>query len=189
MINLLAVLKRFKAKKEFKKNALVGDRFCCGFKSRCLNDGSIEQINIGSNVEIHGTLIVNGNGNIKIGNNVTIRHNTLVASCSKIEIGNEVIISNNVTIMDNNSHPTDPSIRKKMSIEGPHSEFWKAIYAETTPILIEDNVWICERAVILKGIKIGKGSIVACDSVVTKVVPENCIVAGNPAKIVKYLNK
>ena len=53
--------------------------------------------------------------------------------------------------------------------------------------MIEDNVWIGERSTILKGVHIGKGSIVASNSVVVKDVPPYSIVAGNPAKIVKML--
>ena len=52
-------------------------------------------------------------------------------------------------------------------------------------MVIEDNVWVGSRALILKGVRVGKGSIVAAGAVVTKDVPQNCIVAGNPAKIVK----
>ena len=50
---------------------------------------------------------------------------------------------------------------------------------------IEENVWVGSRALILKGVRVGKGSIVAAGAVVTKNVPPNCIVAGNPAKVVK----
>lgn len=50
---------------------------------------------------------------------------------------------------------------------------------------IEDNVWIGENAVILKGVQIGRGSIIACNAVVTKDVPPYTIAAGNPARIVK----
>ncbi|WP_279158935.1 acyltransferase [Muribaculum intestinale] len=53
---------------------------------------------------------------------------------------------------------------------------------------MEDNVWIGERATILKGVSIGHGSIIACDSVVTKAIPPNSIAAGNPAKVVKKID-
>ena len=57
------------------------------------------------------------------------------------------------------------------------------------PIVIEDNVWIGKRAAILKGVHIGKGSIIGLGAIVTKDVPPYCIVAGNPARIVKTLSK
>ena len=58
---------------------------------------------------------------------------------------------------------------------------------ERKRIVINDNVWIGERTTILKGVVIGKGAVVGCNSVVTHDVPERCVVAGNPAKIVKML--
>jgi maltose O-acetyltransferase len=58
---------------------------------------------------------------------------------------------------------------------------------QSKPILIEDDVWIGFNSAVLKGVTIGKGSIVAACSVVTKDVPEFVIVAGNPAKVVKEI--
>jgi maltose O-acetyltransferase len=56
---------------------------------------------------------------------------------------------------------------------------------ESDPVIIGDNVWIGERAIILKGVNIGDNAIVAAGSVVTKSIPNNSLVAGNPAKIIK----
>ncbi|MBT3207376.1 MAG: transferase [Bacteroidetes bacterium] len=56
-------------------------------------------------------------------------------------------------------------------------------------IIIEDDVWIGARVTILKGVKVGKGSVVAVGSVVTKDVPENSIVGGVPAKVVKTIDR
>jgi acetyltransferase-like isoleucine patch superfamily enzyme len=60
--------------------------------------------------------------------------------------------------------------------------------AESAPINLTENVWVAGQTAILKGVTIGKNSIVAYRAVVTKDVPDNVIVAGNPAKIVKYLD-
>ncbi len=57
----------------------------------------------------------------------------------------------------------------------------------TAPVIIEDNVWIGMNAVILKGVTIGENSVVAAGAVVSKNVPPNVVVAGNPAVIVKHL--
>lgn len=56
------------------------------------------------------------------------------------------------------------------------------------PIIIEDNVWIGARASIIPGVKIGEGAIIGLGAVVTKDVPPCAVVAGNPAKIIKYRN-
>ena len=56
-------------------------------------------------------------------------------------------------------------------------------------VIIEENVWIGEKAIVLKGSKIGKNSIIGAGSVVNGVVPENVVFAGNPAREVKKLDK
>ena len=72
---------------------------------------------------------------------------------------------------------------------------WHGIYDRATPVgksspvTLQDNVWIGDRAMIGKGVTIGKNSIVGSGSVVVKDVPDNVVVAGNPAKIVKELEK
>lgn len=75
-----------------------------------------------------------------------------------------------------------------MSLSGFYGDLWRNIYAESAPIIIEDNVWIGERAIILKGVTIGMGAIVATGAIVTKDVPPYSVVAGNPAKIVKDIS-
>ena len=66
-------------------------------------------------------------------------------------------------------------------------ELWSWKYADSLPIVIEDNVWIGRDSRILKGVTVGKGSIVALGAIVTHDVPPYCVVAGNPAKVVKRL--
>ena len=124
---------------------------------------------IDGNFEIYydGDIICFQDAKLKIGSgfcnsNVKIR-------CSKeITIGNNVAISHDVTIMDSDAHYIDYED-----------------YKISKPIYIEDDVWIGTRATILKGVTIGKGSIVAAGAVVTNDVPQNSIVAGVPAKVIK----
>ena len=115
-------------------------------------------------------------------------YRSLIGAMDSVTIGNDVIIASDVRIFDNNNHPTDPEQRKKMSQSDFYGELWTWKYAEHKPIEIDDNVWIGEFSAILKGVHIG-GAIVASHSVVTKDVPPNRIVAGNPAKVVKKLTK
>ena len=88
-----------------------------------------------------------------------------------ITIGNCCIISNNVHIYDNNNHPTDVDIRHKMCLNGFYGDAWNWKYSSHSPIIIEDDVWIGERSTILKGVRIGRGCIVASNAVVTKDTP------------------
>ena len=72
---------------------------------------------------------------------------------------------------------------------------WHGIYdraepvGNTKPIILKDNVWVGDSAIICKGVTIGKNSIIGAGAVVTKNVPENCIYAGNPARLVKKINE
>ena len=189
MIRFFRFIKRIQKNRMFKRCSIFGKNFKCFEYSKCINDGKRENVIIGDNVSILGTLISCNGGKIKIGDNVTIRGDTRISSIDSVCVGNNVIISNNVVIMDNNSHPTDLNYRNLMSSLPTSDDSWSAKHSDHAPVRIEDSVWLCERCVILKGVTIGRGSIVACDSVVTKNVPPMVIVAGNPAKVVKNLEK
>ena len=174
----------------FKKNASLGKNFNCSYGASCCNlSRKACRISIADNCEIDGSISVDETGIICIGEFTTIRYSSSIESTERITIDDHVIISNNVIIRDNNSHPTDVKKRHEMSESGFGSDLWKWKYAKSAPIHIESNVWIGERAIIYKGVTIGKGSIIAGGSVVTKSIPEYCVAAGNPAKIVKYLTK
>ncbi|OMJ21617.1 putative acetyltransferase [Smittium culicis] len=94
--------------------------------------------------------------------------------CGRVDIGNDVIFGPNVQIYTI-SHPLES--HKSVSVLG-----------FPRPIKIGDNVWIGGGAIILPGITIGNNSVVAAGSIVTKDVPENVVVAGNPAKFMKKIN-
>ena len=189
---LARIYKKIKAvscHRTFVKNSVYGKKLQTDAYSLCRNTtGSKESIRIGDNCRIRCQLIALGSGKISIGNNTYIGGPSKVGATESITIGNDVIISGDVHIFDNNNHPTAPEARLAMTqsadSEGP---LWSWIESESKPVVIEDNVWIGERCTVLKGVKIGRGSIVACNSVVTNDVPPYTIVAGNPAKVVKNL--
>ena len=114
------------------------------------------------------TIVLFEGGVLEIGDKVNIRQCTIQCACH-IKIGKICRIANDVLIQDTNFHNTDSSIEDDYSGQ----------------IIIEDRVWVCPKATILKGVTIGEGSIVAAGAVVTKDVPKNCLVAGVPARIVK----
>lgn len=146
------------------------------------------KLTIGDNSEIHGIISVKPGAEVTIGHHTTTR-GASIGAAEKITIGNYVIISNTVTIYDNNNHPTSEKKRQAMSESGFYSPLWDWTESAHAPVVIEDNVWIGQGAVILKGVTIGKGSIVAMNSVVTKSVPPHSIVAGNPARVVKTIDE
>lgn len=117
----------------------------------------------------------------------TLLNGALLMAEDRIEIGSYCLVSWNVGIADSDFHPLEPAIRRVDALA--LSPFLKDRPArpklETRPVIIRDNVWIGMNAVVLKGVTIGENSVVAAGAIVTKSVPPNVVVAGNPAAIVK----
>lgn len=118
---------------------------------------------------------------ITIGDNCSIGEGAHITAINSIKIGNGVLFGKNVLVSDN-SHGdnmyTQPDIRPQL----------RTLYSKA-PVIIEDNVWVGQNVCILPGVVIGRNSIVGANSVVNSNVPENTIVAGIPAKIIKKMNQ
>lgn len=147
----------------------------------------------GGKAWLKGRLILNGNGIFKIGykfrtegtirlttgengcleikNHVFFNNNVGIAATTKVVIGNNVKIGNDALLMDSDFHDIYDTNKP----------------GKSGPIIIEDDVWIAMKAVILKNVTIGKGSVIGACAVVTKDVPPYSLVAGNPAKVIKSL--
>ncbi len=114
-----------------------------------------------------------------IGDHTFIGHDCRFAVADSVLIGRFCLLAGGVTIADYDGHPVDP-IRRRTE---PASQ--EAI----RPVVIGDDVWIGAGAVVLKGVTIGDRSIVAARAVVTRSVPADVVVAGNPARLVKHLGE
>lgn len=106
---------------------------------------------------------------VTIGNNCGFS-GTVIGCFTSISIGNNVRCGANTLITDSDWHLDDPRAGKPL------------------PIVIEDNVWLGVNVTVLKGITIGKNSVIGAGSVVTRDIPANVIAAGNPCKIIKEIN-
>lgn len=115
-------------------------------------------------------------GELIIGNN-TGMSNVAITCKTKVEIGNHVMIGAGVRIYDMDFHPLESKYRYGSGKDDSH--------IRTAPIRIDDGVFIGTGSVILKGVEIGRNSIVGAGSVVSKSIPEGEIWAGNPAKRIK----
>lgn len=128
---------------------------------------------IGKNCTIEPNFRCDYGMNIELGDSFYANDDCVILDCAKVSIGNNVMLGPRVNLFTA-THPIDAEIRNA-GLE----------YAK--PIVIEDNVWIGGNATILPGITIKENSIIAAGAVVTKDVPANSIVGGNPAKLIRKI--
>ena len=179
-------MKRYYKLRKFKMNATYGDHLEISKDSECEAEKP-GNITIGSNCRIFGKLESQADGKIILGDYCYIAQDAKIGSVDMVKIGKCVGIAIHVRIYDNNNHPTAPDVRWKLFQQGWEGEDWRWTNSDHAPVIIGNNVWIGEYAAILKGVTIGDGAIVAKHAVVTKDVPPNAIVAGNPARVVTIL--
>ena len=124
---------------------------------------------------VKGSIYVARNGTLVIGNNVGMS-SVIVWVADSITIGNNVKIGGDSMLIDTDAHSLDYKKRRNPLLD----------VAKTGPIIIEDDVLIGTRCVIMKGVTIGARSIIGAGSIVTKSIPSDCIAAGNPCRVIKY---
>lgn len=147
----------------------------------CISVG--EHTVLGSDIELTAWPVYKGerfSPEIIIGDYTSIRDGSHITAIDSIRIGNNVLTGLNVLITDNAHGASDISLLDTRPADRPLSS--------KGPVIIEDNVWIGEKASIMPGVHIGRGAIVAANSVVTKDVPAYSVVAGVPAKVIKSLS-
>lgn len=114
--------------------------------------------------------IISGWGRMRFGDRVFVNTGCTIISVEEIEVGDDVAFANDVMVLDSDSH----------GIEGrPHVQ---------APVRIGDGCWLGARSIILPGVTLGRRVMVAAGAVVTRDVPDDCLVAGNPARIVRELD-
>lgn len=133
----------------------------CSFRS--ISDSNLIGINHKCIIGAH-----NSEAKIIIGDNCGFS-GTVIGAFKEINIGNNVRCGANTLITDGDWHPEDTRI------------------GESKPIMICDNVWLGINTIVLKGVTIGKNSLIGANSVVTKDIPENVMAAGNPCKVISPL--
>jgi acetyltransferase-like isoleucine patch superfamily enzyme len=112
-------------------------------------------------------------GSISIGDYVLVMNGVRISSAASISIGDGCMLATNCFLTDSDWH----DIHDRTSAPGA-----------TAPVILERGVWIGDSAIVCKGVHIGENSIVGAGAVVTRNIPPNVIVAGNPARIVKKLD-
>lgn len=113
-----------------------------------------------------------GGPDMRVGRNVFVNQNCTFYDLGGLDIGDDVMIGPNVSLITS-GHPLDPARRRDGVV--------------AKPIVIERNVWIAAGATVIGGVTIGEGSVVAAGAVVTRDVPPNTLVGGNPARVIRSI--
>lgn len=111
-----------------------------------------------------------GGDEIRVGRNVFVNQNCTFYDLGGLDIGDDVLIGPNVSLITT-GHPVEPQHRRSVTI--------------SKPIVIGRNVWIAAGAIVIGGVTVGENSVVAAGSVVTRDVPPNVLVGGNPARVIR----
>lgn len=170
--NLLAVLR---AQWYLRHASQVGQRVRVWGHLHVENQG---RLTIGSRVRINckltpTELVTGRDASLLIGNRVFINYGCSIAALQSITIGDDCSIGTYTIIMDNNYHRIEPDRRN----ETPPS----------SPIIIEENVWLGARVTVLPGVTIGRDSVIGAGSVVTRSLPARSLAAGVPARVLRTL--
>lgn len=145
-----------------------------------------DAIVIGSNARIAGELLVFAHGGrIQIGDDCFVGEGTRIWSANSVTIGHRVLISHGVNIHDTNSHSISAASRRAhmaaIRLIGHPPNLSDVV---DSPVVVEDDVWIGFNAIVLKGVRIGRGSIIGAASLVSRDVPPYSIMVGNPSRCV-----
>lgn len=158
--------------------------------------GDRSRIKIGDNVRFtEARLFCKENANIEVGSYSVLQTNATLNAANSIRLGSFVGVALETVIYDNNTHALgiENWIKHRITVApgGPGypglGNGWEL--AESAPVVIHDGAWIGSRCTIMKGVTIGEGAIVATGSVVTKDVPAYSVAAGNPAKIIRQMDR
>lgn len=144
------------------------------------------RIVIGRGVYLSGKINIGLSGSspsvtptLRIGDGTFVGHECSFNLRHGIHIGNECLLAGGIVVQDHDGHPLD-AVRRRAGEPAPESE--------VAAVSIADGAWIGRRSIILKGVSIGENAVVGAGSLVTRDVPANTVVAGNPARVIKTLD-
>lgn len=162
-------------------SVLVGPSACC---ANAL--GEPARIQVAAGTVLRGILRVDafGDGHVHIGRHCYIGDDTIISAAAGIEIGDHVLVAHGVQIFDNNSHPRTAANRQAHFEAVLVGRAGNAVI-DCAPVHIGDGAWIGMNSLIMKGVRIGAGAVIAAGSVVVSDVPAGWLAGGNPARVLK----
>jgi acetyltransferase-like isoleucine patch superfamily enzyme len=185
-----ARLKMIGAWRQFSRFAQIANSCRLGPDAWCVNcKGEPHRITLGEKVICRGLLRVEqfGDGRIDIGDNVYIGDDCLVSCAQSVRIGRHTLLAHGVHIFDNDTHPLDWQQRAADVQAILRGKPQQKPPIPSAPVEIGEHAWIGFNSVIMKGVTIGARSVVAAASVITRDVPPDTLVAGNPPRVIRSL--
>lgn len=177
-------------KKRIEVLSCVKEKDVVIYKTASINNltGDKNNIYIGEGSHVAGSLTLFQNcGKISIGKYSFVGDETRIFSAKEVVIGDRVQIAHGCNIFDNNIHSLIPSERHHEFLIYTQQGTIKTFDLKEKVVFIQDDVWIGACCIIMKGVTIGKNSIIGAGSVVVKDIPDNVVAVGNPARVVKEL--
>lgn len=137
----------------------------------------------------HGVFTTGENGEINIGRFVVLQCTRIICNCS-VTIKDHCMFSWGSVIADSwiTAKTLSPAVRRVMLEKTSHSYNRHLEFVDAQPVVIEENVWVGFEAIILPGVKIGRGAVIGCKTIISEDVPAYTVVVGNPARIIKHLD-
>ncbi len=197
MQSIISFFKRTPSTNTLQDYTVIGNSIDLGIRIRVDNKPSAGKklLYIGNYSIVSGSFIYeSGKGIVKIGDNTFVGGCTVI-SHTAVTIGNYVQIAWGTYLYDHNAHSIDLLQRRNdiideyKSVSENHSDTankdWEVV--RSSPITIEDDVWIGMNCIILRGVTIGRGAVIGAGSVIRKTVPPFCVVCGNPARVTRFI--
>lgn len=145
--------------------------------------GDPARVTVGDCCNLAVSIHCEARGQVHIGNHVFMSATTKIRCDYGIRVGNYCMFGPDVRLWDTRNHPLSVSQRERQARQICRGKV-DSYEAGGGPILLEDNVWLCMDVIVLAGVTIGHGSVVAAGSVVTKDVPAMSLAAGVPARVI-----
>ena len=186
---LQAYLQNHAVRKSY-SSIVVGTGTKISATAQIVNRREKEYITLGKDCLVDGEIhtFLKG-GKVIFGNGVYLGTNSRIWSNNQVSIGDHVLISHGVNIIDTDSHEINHQERLISHTTWKQGVTSLGDNVISKPILIKDHAWISFNVTILKGVTIGEGAIIGANSVVTKDVPAYTVAVGNPAQVVKELER
>ncbi len=141
----------------------------------------------GSGTYDRASFVAGKDGRIHVGTHTALNGTTIIAN-EYVEIGNHCLLAWGSVITDSWSVSLDTETRRKILHLASQDLNRQLLPTDKpSPVIIQDNVWIGFDSVILPGVRLGRGSVIGCKTIISKDVPPYAIMVGNPARLIRFL--